>query len=85
MGASKYTPERRAAFVRVVQAARFFVRAVDEFGEDDRSAHGERMEELVEALDAEGRAWDEGPEPPRVALEVETVEPPTGERVTRRG
>lgn len=83
MGASKYTPERRAAFVRVVQAARFFVRAVDEFGEDDRSAHG--MEELVEALDAEGRAWDEGPEPPRVALEVETVEPPTGERVTRRG
>ena len=85
MGADKYTPERRAAFARVVRAARSFVRAVDEFGEDDRGAHGERMEELVEALDAEGRAWDEGPELPPVALEVETVEPPTGERVTRHG
>lgn len=81
----KYTPERRAAFARVVQAARSFVRTVDEFGEDDFSAVSERHVELINALDAEARAWDEGPEPPRVALEVETVEPPTGERVTRRG
>lgn len=39
----------------------------------------------AEKYTPERRAWDEGPEPPRVALEVETVEPPTGERVTRRG
>mgnify|MGYP007071583109 CR=1 FL=1 len=81
----RYTPERRAAFARVVRAARSFVCAVDEFGEDDRSAHGERMEELINAIDAEARTWDEGPDAPPVALEVETVEPPTRERVTRRG
>ena len=74
MGASKYAPERRAAFVRVVAAARAFVRSVDEFGEDDPGATAERHEELIHALDAEGRSWDEG-----------SVEPPTRERVTRTG
>lgn len=81
----KYTPERRAAFARVVRAARSFVRAVDEFGEDDFSAVSERHVELINALDAEGRAWDEGPEPPPVALEIETVDPPASGRVTRTG
>lgn len=85
MDESKWTPKRRAAFVRVVQAARFFVRAVDEFGDDDPGATAERHEELINALDAEGRTWDEGPDAPPVALEVETVEPPTRERVTRTG
>lgn len=85
MSASKWTPERREAFVRVVAAARAFVRSVDEFGEDDRGATAERHEELINALDAEGRSWDEAPDAPPVALEVETVEPPTNGRVTRRG
>lgn len=64
MDASKWTPERREAFVRVVAAARAFVRAVDEFGEDDPSATAERHEELINALDAEGRVWDEGSDDP---------------------
>lgn len=85
MSESKWTPERRAAFVRVVEAARAFVRSVDEFGEDDPGATAERHEELINALDAEKRAWDEGSDAPPVALEVETVEPPTRERVTRHG
>lgn len=72
----KYTPERRKAFGRVVHAARAFVRAVDEFGEDNFSAVSERHVELINALDAEGRAWDEGPAPPPVAPEIETADPP---------
>lgn len=61
MGASKWTPERREAFGRVVEAARRFVRTADEFGDDHPEACGEDMEALVSAIDAEGRAWDDGP------------------------
>lgn len=74
MNESKWTPKRRAAFVRVVAAARAFVRSVDEFGEDDPGATAERHEELINALDAEVRVWDDGP-----------VEPSADGRVTRTG
>lgn len=84
MGAEKYTPERREAFKRVVETARRFVRTADEFSEDFPEACGEDLQALEESLDEHARAWDEGPEPP-VALEIETVEPPSSERVTRRG
>lgn len=85
MDASKWTPERREAFKGVVEAARRFVRTADEFADDHPEACGEDYEALVNAIDAEGRTWDEGPDAQPVALEVETVEPPTRERVTRRG
>lgn len=81
----KYTPERREAFKRVVDAARRFVRTADEFSDDFPEACGEDLQALEEALDDQARAWDEGPDAPPVALEVETVEPPTSERVTRTG
>ena len=84
MDTSKYTPERRAAFKRVVEASRRFVRTADEFGDDHPEACGEDMEALVSALDAEGRVWDEAPALP-VALEIETVDPSASGRVTRTG
>lgn len=65
-GDSKWTPERRAALRRTIEAARRYVRAADEFVPEDGEhfypdALGEHADALVDAIDADGRAWDVGP------------------------
>ena len=91
MDVSKWTPERREAFKGVVEAARRFVRTADEFADDHPEACGEDYEALVNAIDAEGRTWDEGPcEPflilPELGPDGPVVTVSTGVvRVTRTG
>lgn len=58
----KWTPARRAALARVIARARAFVRCADEFAEDYHAALEEHHAALCDALDADGRAWDDGPD-----------------------
>jgi hypothetical protein len=65
----KWTPERRAALRRTIEAARRFVRCADEFVPDDGTwfypdALGEYGDALNDAIEAEARAWDEDPAEP---------------------
>lgn len=78
----KWTPARRAALRRTIEAARRFVRAADEFVPEDGAnfypdALGEHSDALSDALDAEGRAWDEGPAPLPLNLRPEPLCPST--------
>ena len=64
----RWTPARRAALRRLIEAARAFVRCADEFVPDDGTwflpgALDERTEALADALDADGAAWDDGAAP----------------------
>lgn len=68
----KWTPARRAALRRTIEAARRFVRAADEFVPEDGANF------YPDALDAEGRAWDEGPAPLPLNLRPEPLCPVDG-------
>jgi hypothetical protein len=79
----KWTPARRAALRRTIEAARRFVRAADEFVPEDGAnfypdALGEHSDALSDALGAEGRAWDEGPAPLPLNLRPEPLCPVDG-------
>ena len=80
VAAGKWTTERREALRRVVEKCRAFVRCADEFVPDDGTwfhpeALHEHHVEMVDAIDAELLAWDEGDSPAPILPAYDGAEP----------